>query len=617
MSAAQTSAAPGTSRRTVRVLRYALPHLRAIAILTATMLIDIALNLAKPWPLKLVIDNVLGHQAAPKLLTSVLPGSNTPHGLLAWAAGGTVAVFVLATTSSTFYTYMSLRIGQQMTFELASDLFGHLQRLSLLFHSRRLLGDMIARVTGDSYCLSTLVTDALIPVVQAVVMLGAMFVVMWTLEPTLTLVALGVLPFLALTIRYMAKPIKDRSRERRDLEGQMTSVVEQTLGAVPAVQAFTREKIEVQRFRHYARRTVMAYLRATLAGIWFEWVAGLVTAVGAAAIIYLGADLALRGKLTPGTIIVFLTYLSSLYDPLDSMTSTATTIQTAAAEADRVMEILETEPDIQDRPGARDAEITGPIKYEHVTFGYEPGRRALSDVSLQANPGDVVAILGETGAGKTSLAHLLVRFYDPWSGRLTIGGTDIRNFRHQSLRAQIALVLQEPFIFPITIRENIAYGRPGASIEEIVAAATAANAHDFITRLPDGYDTEVGERGGTLSGGEKQRLSIARAFLKDAPVLILDEPTSALDARTESSLLEALERLMDGRITFVIAHRLSTTRRANQILVLHHGDVIERGSHEELMATDGAYADLYQRQMRARGASAGSGHAPAGLPRGG
>jgi ATP-binding cassette subfamily B protein/subfamily B ATP-binding cassette protein MsbA len=585
------------------------------------MFIDIGLDLLRPWPLKLVIDNVLGHQATPKVVASTLPGSGSPHGLLLWAAIGTVLVFLLGTATSTFYNYFSLRVGQRMTFELAADLFAHLQRLSLIFHSRGSLGDMIQRVTGDSYCVSTLVTDALIPAAQALIMLGAMFVVMWSLEPTLTIIALSVLPFLAVVIRYMARPIKERARESRDYEGKLTSVVEQTLGAVPAVQAFTREKHEEQRFRHYADRTVLAYLRSTLAGIWFEWFSGIVTTVGTAAIIYVGADLALRGKLTAGTIIVFLSYLSSLYDPLESITSTAQTIQGAAAEADRCMEILEIEPEIKDRPGAVEAKIEGPIRYEHVSFGYEPGRKAVDEISLQADPGDVVAIVGETGAGKTTLANLLVRFYDPWEGRITIGGVDIRDFRHRSLRQQIALVLQDPFIFPLTIRENIAYGRPDASLDEIIAAAKAANAHDYITRLPEGYDAPVGERGATLSGGEKQRLSIARAFLKDAPVLILDEPTSALDARTESLLLDALERLMEGRITFIIAHRLSTIRKATQVIVLHQGKAIECGTHEELLERDGAYADLYHRQTYARqGTEAVSGNGGplvAGVPGGG
>jgi ATP-binding cassette subfamily B protein/subfamily B ATP-binding cassette protein MsbA len=509
----------------------------------------------------------------------------------------TVLIFLLGTVTNVIYTYCSLLLGQRMTYSLATDLFAHLQRLSILFHTRRPLGDLMSRVTGDSWCVNTLVADALVPAFQALVTLVAMFVVMWNLQPTLTLLALGVTPFFLIVIKVLGGPIKDRNREQRDLEGKMMNVVEQTLSAMPAVQAFTREEHEVRRFRSYADRTVVAYVRATVAGLWFELFAGLVTTIGTAGVIYVGADLALKGELTTGTIIVFLSYLGSLYDPLDSITHTTQTIQGAAAEADRVSELLELEPDIQDRPHARDAKVTGPIRYEHVSFGYEPDRLVLSDIDFTARPGETIAIVGPTGAGKTTMMNLLIRFFDPVSGRITIDGVDLRDMRHRSLRGQIAMVLQDPFIFPVSIAENIAYGRPDASQEEIEAAARAANAHEYILRLPEGYDTIVGERGATLSGGEKQRLSIARAFLKDAPVLILDEPTSALDARTEGALLEALERLMEHRISFVIAHRLSTIRRASRILVLDHGEIVESGSHDELLARPGLYAALYNRQM--------------------
>lgn len=588
--------AVGSMRRQGRLLRYAKPHWRGLLILVATMLANIALDLLRPWPIKLVVDNVLGDQGIPGILRA-LPGVEGKHGLLIWVAIGTVLIFLLGTLTNVIYTYCSLLLGQRMTCSLATDLFAHLQRLSVLFHSRRPVGDLISRVTGDSWCVNTLVTEALVPAVQALVTLIAMFVVMWNLQPTLTLLALGITPFFLIVIKILGGPIKDRSREQRDLEGKMMNVVEQSLSAMPAVQAFTREDHEVRRFRSYADRNIVAYVRATVAGLWFELFAGLITTVGTAGVIYVGADLALKGELTTGTIIVFLSYLSSLYDPLDSIAQTTQTVQGAAAEADRVSELLEIEPDIQDRPGARDAKLGGAIRFEQVTFGYAPGDPVLHEIDFAASPGETVAIVGPTGAGKTTMMNLLIRFFDPVAGRITIGGVDLRDMRHQSLRRQIAMVLQDPFIFPVSIAENIAYGRPDATREQIRAAAIAANAHDYVSRLPEGYDTVVGERGATLSGGEKQRLSIARAFLKDAPVLILDEPTSALDARTEGALLEALERLMQDRISFVIAHRLSTIRRASRILVLDHGHIVESGSHAELLANDGLYASLYNRQM--------------------
>ena len=588
---AETPGSTGSLRRQLRLLRYARPHAGGLSLMLAAMLADVALALARPWPLALLIDYVIGARRIPHWLAQV-PGADSRHGLLVWVVCAEVAIFLASTLARMASDYYSLKLGQQMTWSLAGDLFRHLQRLSLLFHTKRAVGDLIQRVTSDCYSVDTLLTGAVLPALQALLTLVAIFVVMWAVEWRLTLLAVGVVPFIVLAIRHFGRPMKDSSREMRDSEGRMSAVVEQTLGAIPAVQAFTRERHQERTFHQHAQQTVHAYVRATFAGMRFQLFTGLATALGTAAVIYVGGTLALEGAITAGTIVVFVSYLASLYDPIEQLSHTAQTIQEAAAETDRVMEIIEIEPAVGDRP------LAGPIRYEGVSFGYEPERPVLHEVSLAADPGEVLAIVGPTGAGKTTLVSLLVRFFDPWQGRVTVGGTDVRDFTLHSLRRQIALVLQDPFLFPTTIADNIALGRPDAPREQIVAAARAANAHQFIERLPDGYDTLVGERGATLSGGEKQRLSIARAFLKDARVLILDEPTSALDARTEGLLLDALERLMRGRITLVIAHRLSTIRGADQIVVLDGGRVVERGSHARLMHVGGLYSALYRQQMQ-------------------
>jgi ATP-binding cassette, subfamily B, bacterial len=591
------SAHPGNSlRRQLRVLRHARPHWRGFTLMFAASLLDVALNLARPWPLKVLIDNVLGSHRTPHWLAQI-PGAGSRHGLLLWVVGAEVGIFLASMLASMVSEFYSLKLGQQMTWSLAGELFRHLQRLSLLFHTRRSVGDLIRRVTSDTYSVDTLLSGAVLPAIQALITLVSVFVVMWLLEWRLTLLAIGVLPLIFISVRRFGRPMKERSREMRDSEGRISAVVEQTLGAIPAVKAFTLERHQEGSFLRHAEQTVRAYVRALFAGMWFQFFTGLATTLGTVAVIYVGGTLALEGTLTAGTIVVFVAYLRALYDPIDSLSHTAQTVQNAAAETDRVMEILEIEPAVRDRPGARERRLEGPIRYEHVTFGYEPGRPVLHDISLSADPGEVLAIVGPTGAGKTTLVSLLVRFFDPWQGRITIGGTDVRDFTLYSLRNQIALVLQDPFLFGTTIAENIGLGRPEASREQIAAAARAANADAFIERLPDGYDTVVGERGTTLSGGEKQRLSIARAFLKDAPLLILDEPTSALDARTETLLLEALERLMRGRVTLVIAHRLSTIRGADEIVTIDDGALVERGTHAELMAAGGVYSVLYRQQM--------------------
>ena len=580
------------------LLRYARPHGGDLAIALGAMLASVALDVLRPWPMKVLVDHVLGQEAIPPALGAILrmSGGDGPGGLLAGVAVATVAIFLLGTVSSMAQTVASVRLGQRMVYDLAGDLFLHLQRLSLVFHSRRPVGDMIARVTGDPYAVQMLVNGALLPLLGSVVTLASMFVIMWRLEPTLTLLALAVVPFLALAMHVFGGPMRARARERLDLEGVLVASVQQTLAAIPVVQAFAREHAEHERFRQQARATVRAYERQTLADMSFKLFVGLVTAVGTAAVIWLGGRYALDGRLTVGDILIFVTYLASLYGPLSSMTYTASTLQHAAASADRIAEILETPSDVPERPDALDVRVRGHVRYEHVTFGYEPDRPVLRDVSLDVAPGDVVAIVGPTGAGKTTLVGLLLRFFDPAAGRVTIDGHDVRDVRLRSLREQIAIVLQEPFIFPVTVADNIAYGRRGASADEIATAAADANAAEFIERLPDRYDTVVGERGMTLSGGEKQRLAIARAFLKRAPILILDEPTSALDARTETGLLDALDRLVKGRTTFVIAHRLSTIRRADRIVVLDDGGIVEQGSHDALLARGGLYARLWGHQ---------------------
>ena len=584
-------------RRQLKLLRYVRPHWRQLLLVFAALALSALISLAAPWPIKVLVDNVLGDKPVPDILEA-LPGAATPRGLLPWVALGSLLIFLAGVAALTLSELISVRLGQRMTYTLGADIFLHLQRLSVLFHHRRPVGDTVARVTGDASCAQVMVMDALVPLVHSAVLMIAMFVIMWQLEPTLTLLSLCVVPFLALTIKLLAGPMRRRNRERRDLEGRMFNIVEQTLNAVPVVQAFTRERHEHRRFESHADDTLRAYQRATSVSMLFRLLTGLTTAAGTAVVLYVGALYALDGKITVGTIIVFVSYLASLYGPINSVTYTGSTLQYAFAQADRVLELMEAEPDVKDRPDARDVMLRGHVRYEDVSFGYGgPGPPVLKGIALEALPGEVVAIVGPTGAGKTTLVNLLVRFFDPWVGRVSIDGHDVRDLKLDSLRRQVAMVLQDPFIFPFSVADNIAYGRPDATREDIVAAAAAANADAFISGLPEGYDTVLGEKGATLSGGEKQRLAIARAFLKDAPILILDEPTSALDARTEAMLLEALERLMRGRVTFIIAHRLSTIRHADRILVLDQGRIVERGRHADLVRRGGLYASLYRQQM--------------------
>jgi ATP-binding cassette, subfamily B, bacterial len=583
------------------LMRYALRRWRGLVAVFATMILKVVLDVLKPWPLKVLVDHALGDRPLPAALAAVqtvLPWSTSREGLVGWSLTAGLALFLMGWAVGVARVYTNIGFGQRMVYDLAADLFSHLQRLSLRFHSRQSVGDSIRRVTTDCGCVSVIVKDAILPLLASFVTLAIMFTVMWQMDPRLTLVSVATVPWMVVVLRRYMNPMLERSYEQQTAEGRMYEVVERTLSAMPAIQAFGRESACDREFARTTSGAVDTAIASTVVGLKFKVLMGAATALGTAAILWMGAQSVIDGRLSIGGILVFLAYLGSLYGPLESLMYAPSTTQGAAGSARRVLEVLETRREVDDRPGAQEVRrLSGHIRFENVTFGYEHGTPVLDGVSLEVHAGQTVAVIGATGAGKSTLVSLLPRFADPWGGRITIDDIDVRDMRLKSLRSQIAVVLQEPFLFPLSIADNIAYGRQQASHREIEAAARAANAHRFIERLPEGYDTVVGERGATLSGGERQRLSIARAILKDAPILVLDEPTSAMDVETEALVLEALERLIKGRTTIIIAHRLTTIAKASRILVVQDGAVVESGTHAELLQHGGIYARYHLLQF--------------------
>jgi ATP-binding cassette, subfamily B, bacterial len=587
-----------------RLIKYALRQWPTLVLILGLTAATTAVTVLQPWPMKLLVDNALGHIAVPVLVRSFLENlslSPTPTVLIVVAALGSLGLFILNSALDVGLGLAWAAAGQRMVYDLAADLFHRFQRLSLLFHSKRTVGDSLSRLTGDTWCVYTVTGNLLIAPVQHVLTLVAVGAVAWKLDYHLTLVSLMAAPVLGVSALFFGRRLKRRTKQSREAQARLLSFLHQTLTAIPVVQTFATRERNVGQFRDLAADEVTRSQRGALIGRSQGLVNGFTTMVGSGIVLYIGGGRVLSGAITVGSLLVFLRYFRSLQNALQGLVRLYVSLRSAEANIDRVLEDLEAKEEVREASDAKPLPMRsegerGHVLIEKVSFGYGPGHPVIDDITIEVYPGETIAFVGPTGAGKSTLVSLIPRLFDPWNGRVLIDGMDVQQAKLSSLRAQITLVLQEPFLLPLTVAENIAYGRPDATYAEIEKAGKAAGAHDFILRLPAGYKTIIGERGATLSGGERQRLSIARALLKDAPILILDEPTSALDAETEMQLLDALERLMRGRTTFIIAHRLSTIRRADRIVALKDGRVAEEGTHDELLRWGGIYADLHSFQ---------------------
>ena len=582
-------------KRTVR--SYLKPYWPAFSFALGQVLFISALELLKPWPLKIIIDNVLSGKPLP---WGPAVGWS-PHRLLLFSCIGLVVVYVMLGGLHILNNYTTIRIGQGMVNDLRRDLYSHLQRLSLSFYHRQQLGDLMYRITADTMGIQTLTMNGLFAILSASVLLGGMLIVMFWVDWYLTLLALAVCPALFCAIALLNKKMSLAATEAHQKGSTVYSVVQRTLSGMRVIQAFTKEEDEGRRFLQASTESLAAELRLYNLQNFYYAVVNLTIAAGTAAILWVGTRHVLAGDLSVGEMIVFTSYLASLYGPINSIFQTYGLVQSAKAGVRRAFEILESEERLPD--GSRVFQPLGPrgqISFEDVSFGYDASQPVLKKINLHVAAGKKIAIVGPTGAGKSTLVSLLPRFYDPQSGRVKIDGVDIREFELKSLRQKIAMILQPPLVFPLTIRENIAYGRPDASMEEIVSAAQVAQVHEFVEQLPQKYETVVSEQGSSLSEGQKLRLTIARGILLNAPILILDEPTSSVDSETEALIMDGLEQLMAGRTTFIIAHRLSTVRQADLILVLRDGHIVEQSTFNELLRRRGPFASLYRTQFGLR-----------------
>ena len=588
---------PGLGRLTRRFWPYLGRERPLIVASLLALYVEIGLRLLEPWPLKVVLDRVVATARGRAFHRLPILDAVDPGIVLALSALAVIVFAALRALAAYYNTVGFALVGNRVLTAVRSELYGHLQRLSLSFHTGARSGDLIVRVTSDVGLLQDVAVTALLPLFANALTLVGMAAVMIWLNAPLTLLALATGPLFWVFTTRRSRRIRETARRQRQQEGAMAATAAESIGAVKVIHALSLEGTFARAFTGQSRKNLATGVYATRLSAGLERTVDLLIAVGTALVLWFGARLVQRGTMTPGDLIVFLAYLKNAYRPVKDFVKYTGRLAKASAAGERVLDLLDRTPDVRDLPGAVPAPaLRGAVRFEGISFAYEPGRPALEQVDCEVQPGQHVALVGPSGSGKSTFVSLILRLYDPTAGRVLIDGRDIRDYTLASLRAQTSVVLQDSILFAATIRDNIAYGAPGAPPEAIEAAARIANAHAFIEALPHGYDTVVGERGVTLSSGQRQRIAIARAAIRRAPVLIFDEPTTGLDGESERAVIEALDRLAQGWTTFLITHDLRLAARADLILYLEDGRVRERGTHLELLQADGCYASLYRVQ---------------------
>ena len=555
-----------------------------------------AAELLKPWPLKIILDHGILDKPLPHFLGFL-------HGVVAGSkimlvVAASCAIVLIALCSGLFsysQIFITSSLGYKMVYALRRELFAHLQRLSLSFHNHARSGDLMTKIAGDTNTLKDIFAESILKFSSQILEVLGMFAIMFALNWRIGLISLATMPFLCFSLFHLYRKTKASVKRQKRQEGKVASRMTEVLSAIPLVQAFAREKYEEEKFDAATAETLQESIRVARLEAAATRSSQTITALGSAAAVLFGALQVLHGRMLPGELVLIVAYLNNLYKPLRGLAKQSTDFSKAMASADRISEVLDLQPEIQDRPDAIEAPpLRGEIVFENVSFDYDDGKEVLKNVSFTVSPGQRLVLVGASGAGKSTIVSRILRLYETQAGTILIDGLNVQRYRRESLRRQIGIVMQSSILFGATIKENIAYGKPEASLEEILAAAEAANAGEFIRELENGYDSIIGERGATLSGGQRQRIAIARALIRDAPILILDEPMTGLDVESEAKVREALDHLMAGRTCLNITHDLQSIEDADLVLVLEGGEIVERGTHAQLVGSSGRYRQLYE-----------------------